>query len=171
MSSSLTAQDSGRAEPANAPRDPVTNVGIHVTKPWFRGSIHDGHLFARSASRWTEEGARHADLDGTMTEARRWLGLPDEDEPPRPESGASNVDADRLPRIVPVEFRDPSGVRWMVVPRLVRSGAEVVPDGFEFESEHGERRFLRWEPKYFFSPREVGHATWRDLLRSATVVT
>ena len=93
----------------------------------------------------------------TMAEARRWLGLPDERE--------------SAPRVVPVEFRDAHGMQWTVAPRLVGSGADVVPDGFLFSSEQGERRFLEWDPKHFFSPREVDHATWRELLRAATVVT
>ena len=105
----------------------------------------------------------------TMTEARRWLGLPEEGSLPPEAAGATDVD--RPPRVVPVEFRDTTGMHWTVAPRLIPSGAEFVPDGFEFVSERGERRFLRWDPKNFFSPREVDHATWRGLLRSATVVT
>jgi hypothetical protein len=112
----------------------------------------------------------------TMEEARRWLGLPEE-EPAEPAYDATALDVGTAldvecgPRIVPVEFDDPHGVRWAVVPRLLGSGEDVVPHGFVFSSERGERRFLRWDPKDFFSPREIGHATWRELLRSATVVT
>jgi hypothetical protein len=106
----------------------------------------------------------------TMEEARRWLGLPD-DEPAAPAYVATTLDVDWRPHVVPVEFHDPRGVRWAVVPRLLGSGPDVVPDGFVFSSEHGERRFLRWDPRDFFSPREVDHATWRELLRSAAVLT
>jgi hypothetical protein len=81
------------------------------------------------------------------------------------------TDVERRARLVPVEFSDASGISWRVVPRLVRGGPDVVPDGFEFSSEHGERRFLRWDPRDFFSPREIGNEDWRELLRSATVVT
>jgi hypothetical protein len=106
----------------------------------------------------------------TMTEARRWLGLPEE-EVATPAAGRSSAAAPVAPHIVPVDFRDSGGVHWSVAPRLVRRGPDLVPDGFEFSSEHGERRFLQWDPKNFFSPREVDHAAWRKLLRSATVVT
>jgi hypothetical protein len=106
----------------------------------------------------------------TMEEARRWLGLP-EKEPAAPAFDATTLDVDWRPRVVPVEFNDPAGVRWAVVPRLLGSASDPVPDGFVFSSEHGERRFLRWDPRDFFSPREVNHETWRELLRSATVVT
>ncbi len=106
----------------------------------------------------------------TMEEARRWLGLPD-DEPAPPAFDATTLDVDWRPRVVPVEFNDPTGVRWAVVPRLLGSASDPVPDGFVFSSEYGERRFLRWDPRDFFSPREVNHETWRELLRSATVVT
>jgi hypothetical protein len=107
----------------------------------------------------------------TMTEARRWIGLPEE-EAVAAGATARDADLDRGPRVVPVKFRDAGGVHWTVAPRLVQKrGADVVPDGFEFVSEGGERRFLRWDPKNFLSPREVDHATWRELLRTATVVT
>jgi len=104
----------------------------------------------------------------TMEEARRWLGLPDGEVGV---AGDGDPLTDALPRVVPVEFRDRRGVHWTVAPHLIRSGPDVVPDGFLFSSEHGERRFLHWDPKDFFSPREVDHGTWRELLRSATVVT
>jgi len=106
----------------------------------------------------------------TMEEARRWLGLP-EDEASDAADPDRAVSSAGLPPIVPVEFRDRRGVHWTVAPHLVRNGAVVLPDGFLFSSEHGERRFLHWEPKDFFSPWEVDHATWREMLRSATVVT
>ncbi len=101
----------------------------------------------------------------TMEEARRWLGLPVDQIATGPEDGGDS------PRVVPVEFRDARGVQWTVAPRLVGSGTDVVPHGFLFSSEQGERRFLEWNPQHFFSPREVDHATWRELLRAATIVT
>jgi hypothetical protein len=118
----------------------------------------------------------------TMAEARQWLGLPEDEpvepvepvklaEPAEPAYDATALDIECRPRVVPVEFNDPCGVRWRVVPRLLGRGPDVVPDGFVFSSEHGEHRFLRWDPRDFFSPREIDHATWRELLRSATVVT
>ena len=106
----------------------------------------------------------------TMEEARAWLGLPD-DEPAEPAYDATMLDVDWRPQVVPVHFNDAGGVRWAVVPRLLGSGPNVVPDGFVFSSEHGERRYLGWDARHFFSPREVDHATWRDLLRLASVVT
>jgi hypothetical protein len=71
---------------------------------------------------------------------------------------------------LPVAFADPVGVQWTVVPRLVGRGPEAVPDGFEFTSDHGERRFLRWDPLNF-SPRDVDEEKWRALLRASTLVT
>jgi len=107
----------------------------------------------------------------TVAEARRWLGLPEEESPPGCLTTSRMAEDDDAPRVVPVEFRDPRGVQWAVMPRLVRSGRDIVPDGFVFSSECGERRFLYWDPRDFFSPREIDHETWRELLRSATVVT
>ena len=74
----------------------------------------------------------------------------------------------RVPGMIPLEFTDPLGVRWTVVPRVV--APEPVPDGFEFTSEYGQRRFLEWDPRDFFSAREADHDEWRALLQASTVV-
>ncbi|MFN2564814.1 MAG: hypothetical protein ABR499_07385 [Gemmatimonadaceae bacterium] len=76
-----------------------------------------------------------------------------------------------MPRAVPVVFRDSFSVRWAVEPRLLGRPPDPLPAGFQFTSEHGERRFLQWDPREFFSPREVNAEEWRALLRAATVET
>jgi hypothetical protein len=105
----------------------------------------------------------------TMEEAHRWLGL--DDEGSNMSGSTVRREGATATRPVAVVFRDPAGVRWYVVPRLLGRGPDAVPAGFEFTSEIGERRFLRWEPREFFSPREVDEDQWRYLLQTASVET